>query len=577
MRNIKILFLLASVAFNARVYSQAGAKWSTSGNNLSTGEFIGSANNFPLNFRINNTQRMSLSTTGVLNLNILQGTNTRFLQTDANGNIIPFPNGNSNEVLFGNGVWGNLPLSATIWSLTGNHIINQNSGNVGIGISNPLYKLDVFGDVRISNNLFVGGGIIITDEVNASNEVNTGIVTADSITFSNGGGRIVGNTNFGGDIVGSNKLTVSGNVTFNSGMKLTNLAGTEGSLLVDQLGNIIKGPKIPLISCIPGSPQWSIGGDVFAPYSTTLGVFNEASVGTCNNYPFILKSNAINRAWFQTDGSVTFGTNVSSNTFGPEYRFKSGVIRLQSNNTYGGPQIIFDMDNSTTPYGDWGLEYTQALPQPSKNGLNFWKPFGSTYSNNGILFLADDGTIGMGTYFPTTRLTLDAWNGDGLKAITDNSNSKAISLNLKNSSQQLQEYFSIMGNGYTQLNIYNVGTMPAPGGSPRAFTIRDVANSKDLFVVNANGKTYAREVEISLISTFPDYVFEKSYNLKSIEEVEEYIVNNKHLPGFENAQYYEKNGINVNEMFIKQQEKIEELTLYIIELKKELKALKNQK
>jgi len=48
---------------------------------------------------------------------------------------------------------------------------------------------------------------------------------------------------------------------------------------------------------------------------------------------------------------------------------------------------------------------------------------------------------------------------------------------------------------------------------------------------------------------------------------------NLRLPGFENAEYYIKNGIKTSEMFIKQQEKIEELTLYIIELHKKIEAL----
>jgi len=114
--------------------------------------------------------------------------------------------------------------------------------------------------------------------------------------------------------------------------------------------------------------------------------------------------------------------------------------------------------------------------------------------------------------------------------------------------------------------------MPSPygtSGSPRVFTIRDTsANNKDLFVVTSVGKAYAREVEISLVPNFPDYVFDKNYKLPKISEVAEYIEQNKHLNGFEKGEYYEKNGINVNEMFVKQQEKLEEIMLYIIQLEK---------
>ena len=51
---------------------------------------------------------------------------------------------------------------------------------------------------------------------------------------------------------------------------------------------------------------------------------------------------------------------------------------------------------------------------------------------------------------------------------------------------------------------------------------------------------------------------------------------NNHLKGFKGAQYYEKNGVSVSEVLLLQQEKIEELTLYLIELKKEIDLLKNK-
>lgn len=165
-------------------------------------------------------------------------------------------------------------------------------------------------------------------------------------------------------------------------------------------------------------------------------------------------------------------------------------------------------------------------------------------------------------------------NGSMLTVGQPNVNALALSL-VNNNSSTTQDFFNVYGNGYTEIKVYNPTNMPQPpGGSPRAFTVKDMANNKDLFVINANGKTYAREVEITLVNTFPDYVFSNDYKLKSIDQVEDYIKQNKHLPGFEKAEYYEKNGINVNEMFIKQQEKIEELTLYIIELKKEIDNIK---
>ena len=74
-----------------------------------------------------------------------------------------------------------------------------------------------------------------------------------------------------------------------------------------------------------------------------------------------------------------------------------------------------------------------------------------------------------------------------------------------------------------------------------------------------------------------DFVFEKDYKLKSLEEVEKYIQLNKHLPGIPSAQQLvDDGGIDMNEMFAKQMQKIEELTLYIIEIKKEIKDLQKE-
>lgn len=74
-----------------------------------------------------------------------------------------------------------------------------------------------------------------------------------------------------------------------------------------------------------------------------------------------------------------------------------------------------------------------------------------------------------------------------------------------------------------------------------------------------------------------DYVFDKSYKLKPLAEVEEYINKNKHLPEIPSAEEVVKNGVDVQTMDAKLLQKIEELTLYIIDLKKEIDLLKTKK
>lgn len=71
-----------------------------------------------------------------------------------------------------------------------------------------------------------------------------------------------------------------------------------------------------------------------------------------------------------------------------------------------------------------------------------------------------------------------------------------------------------------------------------------------------------------------DYVFEENYNLKSLGEVESFVKENKHLPGIPSAAEMAKNGMSVSEMSNLLLEKVEELTLHMIQLEKENKALK---
>lgn len=73
-----------------------------------------------------------------------------------------------------------------------------------------------------------------------------------------------------------------------------------------------------------------------------------------------------------------------------------------------------------------------------------------------------------------------------------------------------------------------------------------------------------------------DYVFDQDYKLVSLESVEDYIKKNKHLPGIPSALQQACEGVHVAEMGNLLLEKIEELTLYMIELKKENEELKQR-
>ena len=88
------------------------------------------------------------------------------------------------------------------------------------------------------------------------------------------------------------------------------------------------------------------------------------------------------------------------------------------------------------------------------------------------------------------------------------------------------------------------------------------------------GTIRAKEVRVE--TGWCDYVFEKDYELRSIDELEKFITDNKHLPGIAPASEVEKDGLKVGEMNKAMMEKIEELTLYVIQLSKDNKKLQEE-
>lgn len=96
------------------------------------------------------------------------------------------------------------------------------------------------------------------------------------------------------------------------------------------------------------------------------------------------------------------------------------------------------------------------------------------------------------------------------------------------------------------------------------------------YKVAIDGKVIAEELRINLSNAWPDYVFDSSYDLMPLDQLESAINENKHLPGIPSAEDVQNNGLIVGEMQTKMMEKIEELTLYILELNKELIHVKKE-
>ncbi|MDP5202027.1 hypothetical protein [Flavobacterium sp. DG2-3] len=93
--------------------------------------------------------------------------------------------------------------------------------------------------------------------------------------------------------------------------------------------------------------------------------------------------------------------------------------------------------------------------------------------------------------------------------------------------------------------------------------------------LEVNGTIHSKEVKVDMTG-WSDFVFKKEYNLPTLEEVEKHIAEKGHLENIPSEEEVLKNAINLGEMNAKLLQKIEELTLYVIEIKKENKVMKNK-
>jgi hypothetical protein len=100
-------------------------------------------------------------------------------------------------------------------------------------------------------------------------------------------------------------------------------------------------------------------------------------------------------------------------------------------------------------------------------------------------------------------------------------------------------------------------------------------NPGTTYKLAVEGKIGAREVVVTQ-AAWADHVFQEDYNLPTLDKVESYIKENKHLPDVPSAKEVEEEGLSMSQMMAKQMQKIEELTLYVIEQNKKLESQNNE-
>ena len=205
----------------------------------------------------------------------------------------------------------------------------------------------------------------------------------------------------------------------------------------------------------------------------------------------------------------------------------------------------------------------------------------TTSSDN--IYNTNSGFVGVGFDSPTNLLHA-AKNMTGVQIIVENLG-------------------GIGGAGFTMIDAVSTANWKFKATNTGGFKIRDHAIGLDVFTIEqnsganaiyvkaggnigigttnpgsklaVNGKIDCKEVEIYL-DGWSDFVFDEAYQLKPLDELEIFIKENKHLPGVPTEEEVIQNGINIGQMNAKLLEKVEELTLYVIDLKKENEVMKKE-
>lgn len=96
------------------------------------------------------------------------------------------------------------------------------------------------------------------------------------------------------------------------------------------------------------------------------------------------------------------------------------------------------------------------------------------------------------------------------------------------------------------------------------------------YALAVNGNAIFNKIKIKSYATWPDYVFGDNYNLPKLEYVRNFININKHLPGVPSAYEVSTNGLDVAETQEILLKKIEELTLYVLEMNDKINELEKE-
>ncbi|WP_420387388.1 hypothetical protein [Roseivirga sp.] len=312
----------------------------------------------------------------------------------------------------------------------------------------------------------------------------------------------------------------------------------------------------------------------------------------------ILMVSSAKAQWTDNGNNLTTTDNVGIGSANP-------LSKLQVNSYTGsGTAYSFGSITSFANSGDIGLYLGVANENIGARGWGFSVRSVGVNSSLDLIEKGLDGTrmtiasggyIGVGTTNPKAKFHVN----NGMFLVGNASyNSLVEQIRIGRYDNPDIRYHSIYSNhaaapdnSYLQFRIHDASDLTSQrtvltitGGG--RVGIGTTTPDKELSV---NGTIHAKKIKVD-INDWPDFVFQNNYQLPTLQEIETHIAEKGHLPGIPSESEVIEKGINLGEIDAKLLQKIEELTLYLIEqnkqnqaqqvkieqLEKELKALKQK-
>lgn len=330
--------------------------------------------------------------------------------------------------------------------------------------------------------------------------------------------------------------------------------------------------SIGMLVCMSGFAQFTGTGPVTTDdqvaigYNTTSALPSQLHVRTTGSIPFRIErlstgypalthNNSLDIYFTNAPIGFTAGLTAVGTTIIQSANVNSDFLFLHGNSS-AVPALYLKSG------GNVGIGHAVANERLDVNG-------NIRVNDNRILFRgANDTYHGIGfnaLNYNVNGPVLYGWDGGLLAA--NNNGTYVAALRWNNSGNVT------IGSSSSVTNCRLTISTNSSNGSDNMINVEQ--NGTANFRVKANGYVYARDITVQY-AAFPDYVFAPGYQLMPLHKLGTYVEANQHLPGFPSACAVEQNGMSVSEMNTLLVQKIEELTLYMIDLQKQIDALKNQ-